>query len=98
MRIATVEKTSNEKFAIGLRYESPDLSVGETIVSCVASVDEEGDVVLDGNVVISTNTISQSIKEGTDGTNSFITFLVTTSGGSIYEDTIMVKVRDKTNT
>jgi len=88
-----VEKSPNEKFAIGLKYIEPDLEEDETISTCVVTISPSGLTAV-GSPVITDNQVAQIVEGGTDGSVYKVIFKSTTSGGHIYEDMIYVKVRD----
>ena len=91
MPIPIVEKYKNEKFHIGLQYQYPDLSDGETIVDAEVSVDPEG-LTLDGDPVINGDTVKQMIFGGTNMIIFTVTFVTTTSEDNVFTDHIIVKV------
>ena len=63
----TVEKTDDEKFAIGLTYKAPDMETGETFSASTASVTPAG-LTLDGSVVTddAAKTAEQMVSGGID--------------------------------
>jgi len=95
-KVPTLQKAPAEQFAIGLKYESPDLDEGQRIVSCTVSISPSGAGALevDGGPVIETDIVSQMIKGGTHGEDYYVKFLSVTSIGHIYEDSIFVRVRN----
>jgi hypothetical protein len=95
MRIPEIVKKPDEKFPIGFKYISPDLEEGATIASCTVTISpsEVGGLAVDGNPVVEADKVSQTVQAGKDGSEYYVTFKVTTSGGHIYEDKIFVKVR-----
>lgn len=96
MRIPELTKRPNEAFAIGLKYVSPDLGEGASVVSatCAITPDVTDGLKRSGNVVIEPDTVSQMVYGGKDGQEYYAKFTVVTSGGHTYEDAIFVKVRD----
>ena len=94
--IPRMTKRQNESFAVGLKYVAPDLEEGLELAAAQVTItpDEVGGVKTVGNVVIEPDTVSQVINGGNDNTEYKVAFLVTTSGGHIYEDFIFVKVRE----
>jgi hypothetical protein len=99
LRIPEVTKHPNEKFAIGLKYIPPDLDLdaAESISSCAVAISPSvaGGLAVVGNVVIDDDTVSQMVKDGVNDVEYYVTFLTTLSTGSIYEDKILVKIRNK---
>jgi len=95
MRIPQVTKKPDEMFAIGLKYVTPDLEEGQSILECEVSIkpDEIGGLKKSGQPVIDTPIVSQVVYGGLDKKEYYASFKVVTSGGHIYEDTIFVKVR-----
>ncbi len=91
-----VTKRPDEIFSIGLKYISPDLEEGESISSASVSVspDNPSGVQAVGNAVIEQDNVAQLISSGVDGSEYYVNFTVTTSGGHIYKDSIFVKVRE----
>ena len=92
----TLQKTPSEQFAVGLKYESPDLDEGQRIVSCTVTITptEASGLEVDGNPVIETDIVSQMIKGGVDGNDYYVKFTTVTSVGHVYEDSIFVRVRE----
>ena len=90
-----VAKSVNDRFAIGLQYQAPDLEEGQTITDAEASVDSP-ELELVGNVVIDGNVVSQLIDGGVAGKDYSVLFKITTSVGYIYnnprKDLILVRV------
>lgn len=95
MSIPTITKTPDEKYAVGLKYIAPDLASGETITSCVVSIDPDEDPGLKkvGAVIISSDQVEQLIESGVANQEYYVKFKTTTSGNNTYEDKIFVKVR-----
>jgi hypothetical protein len=95
MRIPQVTKKPNEMFPVGLKYTTPDLDEGESIVGCEVTItpNEQGGLRASGSPVIDTPIASQMIYSGLDGHEYYVNFKVTTSGGHVYQDSIFVKVR-----
>jgi len=95
MIIPEIEKRPNEKFAIGLKYLSPDLGAGATILTCIVTIspEEVGGLTKQGSVDISTDTVSQVVYSGENEKDYNVIFLTTTSEGNIFEDAIYVRVR-----
>ena len=89
----TVEKTDDEKFAIGLTYKAPDMETGETFSASTASVTPAG-LTLDGAVVTddAAKIAEQMVSGGTAGIKYVVTIKSTISSGHIYEDNIIVEV------
>lgn len=96
MKVPVLTKRPSEQFAVGLRYESPDLEEGSRVVSCSVTIDpvEAGGLEKEGNPVIEQDIASQMIKGGVDGHEYYVVFDVVTSIGHIYQDAIFVKVRN----
>lgn len=98
MIVEEIFKTSNEKFAIGFTYICPDLEEDQTITNVVVTItpsetdglEKVGDVVIDGNEV------SQVIQSGIDGNDYYVVFKTTTSIAHVYEDALIVKIRNIT--
>ena len=89
-------KRPNEKFPIGLIYESPDLDEGASIISCTITISptvSEG-LKVSGSPLIDGNEVSQVVYAGEAGVNYNIVFKVTTSEGNVFEDAVYVKVRE----
>jgi len=92
-----VKKAASEKFAVGLKYKTPDLLVGETVIGVTVEINPEGLTTV-GDPQISTNgrEVSQMISGGNSGVNYEVLFKVTTSAGHIYnrpgKDSVLVKV------
>jgi len=92
--IPELTKSPNEKFAVGLKYISPDLSAGATLLSCTVTLSpDDGTMKTSGSPEISSPNVSQVIYDGTDGSNYYVIFKTTTSEGNIFEDSIFIKVR-----
>ena len=96
MLIPELTKRPTEKFPIGLKYVSPDLSTGETIVACVVTIDPvaPGGLVALGAPILNGDTVTQMIQGGADGHEYYVKFDVTISSGYKFEDAIFIKVRD----
>lgn len=96
MRIPEVSKRPGEKFAIGFRYINPDLEAGSTILSVEVAItpNETDGLSAVGFPVIVTDTVSQMIQAGIDGNEYYVTFRTTISSGNIFEDKLLVKVRE----
>ena len=97
MRMPSLVKKPEEMFSIGLKYISPDLEEGMYLTDATVTItpDEVGGLKKEGNAVIEPDIVSQMIKEGIVGKEYFVDFVVTTSGGHIYKDTIFVKIRNR---
>lgn len=95
-RIPTLLKRSEEKYAIGLQYITPDLEEGEyiSLSECTISPSEVGGLAKVGAVVVENDQVSQFIEAGVMGNDYYVKFKTTTSGGNVYEDSIFVKVRE----
>ena len=95
-KVPTLQKAPAERFAIGLKYESPDLDEGQRVVSCSVEITptEAGGLVTEGSPVIETDIVSQMVSGGLHGSEYYVKFLSVTSIGHIYEDSIFVRVRD----
>ena len=96
MRVAVVKKKPAEKFAIGFKYSTADLTVDATIQSVVVAItptELTGGLAIEGTPAKDDYTVSAVIKGGTDGHEYYVTFTVTTSKGQIFQDKIFVKVR-----
>ncbi len=95
-KVPTLQKAPAEQFAVGLKYESPDLDEGQRIVSCTVTIQpvETGGLEVDGSPVIEHDIVSQMIKGGVHGSDYYVKFLSVTSIGHIYEDSIFVRVRN----
>lgn len=91
-----IYKTSNEKFAIGLKYISPDLSEGASLDSCtvVISPSEASGLKTSGSPSIDADTVEQVIYGGENNHEYKVKFTVTTSEDFIFEDCIFVIIRD----
>ena len=95
-RLLSIVKKPNEKYAVGLKYQAPDLEEGQSISSVSVSITPTTGVtplIVDGSPSIDGDTVSQVIKAGVNGENYYVIFTTTTSIGHIYEDRIFVKVR-----
>ena len=90
-----VTKSVNDKFAIGLQYQAPDLEVGQTILNAEASVSPLG-LELIGDVNIEGSIVSQLIAGGVAGKDYSVLFKIATSAGYVYnspgKDSILVRV------
>ena len=95
-KVATLQKSPAEQFAVGIKYVSPDLDEGQRIVSCTVEITPTvvGGLEKDGTPVIETDIVSQMIKGGVDGSDYYVKFLSVTSVGHVYEDSIFVRVRN----
>lgn len=92
-----VKKAVSEKFAVGLKYKTPDLLAGETIATVTVEISPVGlTPVGDPQVSANGREVSQMISGGISGVNYEVLFRVTTSAGNIYnrpgKDSILVKV------
>lgn len=97
MRIPEISKRPLEKFAIGFRYISPDLESGATIISVAVSMSPSNEVdglEAVGVPVIASDTVSQMVEKGNNGKEYYVVFLTTISSGNVFEDKILVKVRE----
>lgn len=90
-----LKKKPDEEYPIGFKYIAPDLAEGETLASCTVTIspDEEGGLKVSGDPVVASDTVSQKVTGGVDGHEYYVKFLVLTSAGHKYEDSIFVKVR-----
>ena len=88
-----VKKQVNEKFAIGLTYDAPDLKEGQTISTVETSVTPEG-LTLDGDPTIDGATVEQMVKAGVSKARYTVLFKVTTSAGHVYLDNVVVIIID----
>ena len=97
MRIPHLVKKPEEIFSVGLKYISPDLDEGQYISGGTVTIepDEAGGLKKEGNIVIEADIVSQLISGGIDGKEYFLDFIVTTSGGHTYKDTIFIKIRSR---
>ena len=97
MRIPHLVKKPEEIFSVGLKYITPDLEEGQYLTggSVTISSDEDGGLKKEGNVVIEADIVSQLISGGIVGKEYFVDFIVTTSGGHTYKDTIFIKIRSR---
>ena len=96
MSMATIRKSPNEEFSIGLKFVSPDLDEGETIVSVTTAVAPSG-LSLFGSPSINgegSDTVSQVVSGGVDGTDYIVTFTAVTSQAHTFEGCILVQVRE----
>ena len=96
MSISTMDKRVNEKFPIGLKYQAPDLEEGDTLASAIVSIlpSETNGLEVVGNAVVEEDEVTQTVQKGISGHDYYVTFKVTTTLGNVYEDKILVKVRD----
>ena len=96
MKMPIIIKRTSEQFAIGLKYEAPDIEEGARITSASVSISpsEIGGLEKDGSPVVEADTVSQMIKGGANGHEYYVKFTTVTSIGHIYEDAVFVKVRD----
>ena len=96
MSVATLKKRPSERFPIGFKFSTPELADGETIVSAVITITpvESGGLSKLGSAVIDTDTVTQVVEGGIDGNDYYVTYIVTTSVGNIFEGTILVFVRE----
>jgi hypothetical protein len=96
MRIPEVSKRPGEKFAIGFKYKNPDLEEGSTItaVSVRITPNEADGLAAVGVPVIVTDTVSQMVEKGVDKHEYYVIFTTTISSGNIFEDKLLVKVRE----
>lgn len=94
--IPEITKRPGEAFSVGLKYISPDLEEGGKISAATVTItpSESQGLQKSGNVVIETDTVSQVISGGVDGHEYYVNFIVITSGGHTYEDSIFVKIRE----
>jgi hypothetical protein len=97
MIIPEITKRPNERYTIGMRYLSPDLSEGASIISSSVSItpSEAGGLSVWGSPTIDGNVVNQGIQAGEDGGNYYVTFTTRTSEDNIFEDSVYVKVRSK---
>ena len=96
MRIAVVKKRPDEKFAVGFKYATADLSENATIQSVVTSISPSGDpddLAVVGSPAYDDYTVSAMVEKGRDGYEYYVTFTTTTSAGQVFQDKIFVKVR-----
>jgi len=94
---AIVEKSVIGKFPIGLRYFTPDLESGETIVAApTSSVSVSPAGLVLGAVVIDDNEISAEVSAGVADEEYKVQFKMVTSTGKVFshpvKDSIIVKV------
>ena len=96
MRILRLKKRPSEQYPIGLKYVTPDLKSDETIVSATATIypDVVGGIVALGSPIINIDLVSQLIGGGVDGVDYTVKFKTTTSSGNVYQDSILVCVRE----
>lgn len=92
-----IKKAVSEKFAVGLKYKTPDLMADETVISATVEISPVGlTAVGDPQISADGREVSQMISEGMSGVNYQVLFRVTTSAGNIYnqpgKDSILVKV------
>lgn len=96
MRIAVVKKKPDEKFAIGFRYSTADLTKDATITDVQVSIAPTGDpndLAVVGTPGNDDYTVSAMVEKGRDGYEYYVIFTTTTSVGQIFQDKIFVKVR-----
>jgi hypothetical protein len=92
-------KQAAEKYAVGIDYED-DLVTGETIASVVVVGTEKATGTVVTSTIIdstttTTTTASAVVKAGTSGVAYVLTFTATSSLGYVYEDEIIMNVRDR---
>ena len=97
MGIFKITKTESEQFPIGLRYSAPDLEAGEIIESVEVSITPsvEGGLAVYGDPDVDSDMVQQVVRGGKDGEEYTVYFKVTTSAHDIYEDTILVRIRNE---
>jgi len=96
MSVATLKKRPSERFPIGFKYGEPEIANGETIASAVVQIspNEPSGLAKLGDPIIGANTVTQMVDGGVDGHDYYVTYIVTTSVGNIFEGTILVFVRE----
>jgi len=97
MKLPEITKRAEEQFSIGFKYIAPDLEDDETLEEAEITIEpsEVGGLAKQGaEVFTGGNTVAQIVKEGIDGNEYRVNFVVTTSTGSIYKNSIFVKIRD----
>lgn len=90
-------KDPNEVLDYQLDWADPDdprLETGETLSSSVWSV-AEGDVSIDSDSYVGTGLSTVWLSAGTAGTKCILLNRVTTSGGRTYDQSVVLRIRDK---
>jgi len=96
MAQAIVEKSVDGKFPIGLKYFTPDLASGETIVLATSSVSASPAGLTLGAIAVADNEISAEVSGGVADEEYKVQFKMITSTGKVFshpiKDSIIVKV------
>lgn len=74
--------------------DDPRLEVGETLLTSVWSV-PTGDVVVDSSDYVATGLSTVWLSGGTAGSKCVLLNRVTTSGGRTYDQSVVLRIRDK---
>jgi hypothetical protein len=90
-------KQPSEKFTITVNFASvlTDETISSYIITCTdLSDDSDSSSVIIDSDSNTTNTVSIKVKAGLDGENHKITVKITTSDSNIFEEDILMKVRE----
>lgn len=96
MSMLVITKRPDEKYALGLIYEAPDIEEGQVCQDCTVEVDpvETGGLEPVFNAVVEDDRVSVMVASGLDSHDYKLKFSTTVSSGHIYEGMIFVKVRN----
>ena len=98
MSVAIIKKRPTEQYSIGLKFQPPDLVYDQKIIGVETSVVpvEVGGLELLGSPTIGglTDEVAQVIGSGNDLGEYRVKFKVTTSLGDIFEEEIMIIIRE----
>jgi hypothetical protein len=89
-----INKFSGEEWGVGFKFFPPDLNVGETITTCVATVTPSG-LEIHGDAIIDKDdrTVTQVIRGGTSGITYTVTFTTEISNGYVFIDQVLVRIK-----